>query len=275
MIDRTHALPITRQAEALGMARSTVYALPTPISDRDLDLMKRIDRLHLEMPYAGSRMLRDLLAQDGIKVGRKHVATLMKRMGIEALYRKPKTTKKHPQHRVYPYLLRGLSIDRPNQVFAMDITYIPMARGFVYLVAVLDWYSRKVLSWRVSITMDVHFCLEALQEAINVHGVPEIVNTDQGSQFTSQAFTGLLKNHGIRISMDGKGAWRDNVFIERLWRSVKYEEVYLHAYDTVSDSRAGIGRYFNLYNRRRPHSSLKGKTPDQVYYSQQPLTLAA
>jgi len=257
------------------MARSTVYALPTAVSDRDLDLMKRMDRLHLEMPYAGSRMLRDLLNQDGIKVGRKHVATLMKRMGIEALYRKPKTTKKHPQHRVYPYLLRGLLIDRPNQVYAMDITYIPMARGFVYLVAVLDWYSRKVLSWKVSITMDVHFCLEALQEAIDVHGVPEIVNTDQGSQFTSQAFTGLLKEHGIRISMDGKGAWRDNVFIERLWRSVKYEEVYLHAYDTVSDSRVGIGKYFNLYNRRRPHSSLKRKTPDQVYYSQQPLTLAA
>jgi putative transposase len=275
MIDRTHPLPITRQAEALGMARSTVYALPTPVSDRDLDLMKRIDRLHLEMPYAGSRMLRDLLNQDGIEVGRKHVATLMKRMGIEALYRKPKTTKKHPQHRVYPYLLRGLNINRPNQVYAMDITYIPMARGFVYLVAVLDWYSRKVLSWRVSITMDVHFCLEALEEAIDVHGVPAIVNTDQGSQFTSQAFTGLLKKHSIRISMDGKGAWRDNVFIERLWRSVKYEEVYLHAYDTVSDSRAGIGRYFNLYNRRRPHSSLKRKTPDQVYYSQQPLTLAA
>ncbi len=275
MIDRTHPLPITRQAEALGMARSTVYALPRPISDRDLDLMKRIDRLHLEMPYAGSRMLRDLLKQDGIEVGRKHVATLMKRMGIEALYRKPRTTKKHPQHRVYPYLLRGLTIDRPNQVYAMDITYIPMARGFVYLTAVLDWYSRKLLSWRVSITMDVHFCLAALQEAIDVHGVPEIVNTDQGSQFTSQAFTGLLKEHDIRISMDGKGAWRDNVFIERLWRSVKYEEVYLHAYDTVSDSRTGIGHYFNLYNRKRPHSSLKGKTPDQVYYSQQPLTLAA
>jgi putative transposase len=220
-------------------------------------------------------MLRDLLAQDGVKVGRKHVATLMKRMGIEALYRKPKTTKKHPQHRVYPYLLRGLNINRPNQVFAMDITYIPMARGFVYLVAVLDWYSRKVLSWRVSITMDVHFCLEALEEAIARYGAPEIVNTDQGSQFTSLAFTGLLKKHGIRISMDGKGAWRDNVFIERLWRSVKYEEVYLYAYDTVSDSRAGIGKYFNLYNRRRPHSSLKRKTPDQVYYSQQPLTLAA
>ena len=275
MIDRTHLLPISRQAQALGMARSTVYAVPRPFSDRDLDLMKRIDRLHLEMPYAGSRMLRDLLFQDGIQVGRKHVATLMKRMGIEALYRKPKTTKKHPQHRVYPYLLRGLTIDRPNQVFAMDITYIPMARGFVYLVAVLDWYSRKVLSWRVSITMDVHFCLEALEEAIDVHGVPDIVNTDQGSQFTSQAFTGVLKDHGIRISMDGKGAWRDNVFIERLWRSVKYEEVYLHAYDTVSDSRAGIGRYFNLYNRRRPHSSLKRRTPDQVYYSQPPLTLAA
>jgi putative transposase len=268
-------LPITRQTEALGMARSTAYALPTPASDRDLDLMKRIDRLHLEMPYAGSRMLRDLLNLDGIKVGRKHVATLMKRMGIEALYRKPRTTKKHPQHRVYPYLLRGLAIDRPNQVYAMDITYIPMARGFVYLVAVLDWYSRKVLSWRVSITMDVHFCLEALEEAIDVHGVPEIVNTDQGSQFTSQAFTGLLKERGIRISRDSKGSWCDNVFIERLWRSVKYEEVYLHAYDTVSDSRTGIGKYFNLYNRRRPHSSLKRKTPDQVYYSQQLLTLAA
>ena len=275
MIDRTHPLPITRQAEVLGIARSTVYAIPRPIPERDLDLMNRIDRLHLEMPYAGSRMLRDLLALDGIKVGRKHVATLMNRMGIEALYRKPKTTKKHPQHRVYPYLLRGLAIDRPNQVWAMDLTYIPMARGFVYLVAVLDWYSRKVLSWRVSITMDVHFCIEALEEAINVHGIPEIVNTDQGSQFTSQAFIGLLTKHGTRISMDGKGAWRDNVFIERLWRSVKYEEVYLHAYDTVSDSRAGIGRYFNLYNQKRPHSSFNGKTPDQVYFPQQPLTLAA
>ena len=257
------------------MARSTVYALPRPISDHDLDLMKRIDRLHLEMTYAGSRMLRDLLNQDGIKVGRKHVATLMKRMGIEALYRKPKTTKKHPQHRIYPYLLRGLNIDRPNQVWAMDLTYIPMARGFVYLVAVLDWYSRKVLSWRVSITMDVHCCLEALDEAIALHGSPEIMNTDQGSQFTSQAFTGLLKEHGIRISIDGKGAWRDNVFIERLWRSVKYEEAYLHAYDTVSDARADIGKYFDVYNRRSPHSSLKSKTPDQAYYSQQPLTLAA
>ena len=275
MIDRAHPLPITRQARALGVARSTVYALPRPVSDRDLDLMKRIDRLHLQMPYAGARMLRDLLNQDGIKVGRKHVATLMKRMGIEALYRKPKTTKKHPEHRVYPYLLRRQAITRPGQVYAMDITYIPMARGFVYLAAVMDWYSRKVLSWRVSITMDVHFCLEAMEEAIARYGKPEIVNTDQGSQFTSQAFTGLLKEHDIQISMDGKGAWRDNVFVERLWRSVKYEEVYLHAYDTVSDARAGIGEYFDVYNQRRPHSSLKGKTPDQVYYPSQPLTLAA
>ena len=208
-------------------------------------------------------------------VGRKHVTTLMKRMGIEALYRKPRTTRKHPQHRVYPYLLRGLKIDRPNQVWAMDLTYIPMARGFVYLVAVLDWHSRKVLSWQVSITMDVHFCLEAVEEAIARYGAPEIMNTDQGSQFTSLAFTGLMKDNGIRISMDGKGAWRDNVFIERLWRSVKYEEVYLHAYDTVSDSRNGIGKYFDLYNQRRPHSTLGRKTPDSIYFSQQQLTLAA
>ena len=275
MIDRTHPLPITRQAKVLGMARSTVYALPRPVSERDLQLMKRIDRLHLEMRFAGARMLRDLLALEGIAVGRKHVATLMKHMGVEALYRKPRTTRKHSQHRIYPYLLRGLTIDRPSQVWAMDLTYIPMARGFVYLVAVLDWYSRKVLSWRVSITMDVHFCVEALKEAIARYRVPGIMNTDQGSQFTAQAFIGLLKDHGIRISMDGKGSWRDNVFIERLWRSVKYEEVYLHAYDTVSDSRVGLGRYFDLYNRRRPHSSLGRKTPDQVYFSQLPLTLAA
>ena len=275
MIDRNHRLPITRQAKALGIARSTVYALPRPVSDRDLELMKQIDRLHLEMPFAGSRMLRDLLALAGIKVGRKHVRTLMKRMGLEALYRKPRTTRKHPRHLVYPYLLRGLTIDRPNQVFAMDITYIPMSRGFVYLVAVLDWYSRKVLSWRVSITMDVHFCIEALEEAIARYGAPEIMNTDQGSQFTSLAFTSLLKDHGIRISMDGKGSWRDNVFIERLWRSVKYEEVYLHAYETVSDSRSGIGRYFDLYNQRRLHCALGRRTPDDVYFSQQSLTLAA
>ena len=275
MINRNHRLPSTRQAKVLGVARSTVYALPRPVSDRDLELIKQIDRLHLEMPFAGSRMLRDLLALAGIKVGRKHVRTLLKRMSIEALYVKPRTTRKHPQHPVYPYLLRGLTIDRANQVFAMDITYIPMARGFVYLVAVLDWYSRKVLSWRVSITMDVHFCIAALAEAIARYGTPEIVNTDQGSQFTSIVFTGWLKDHGIRISMDGKGCWRDNVFIERLWRSVKYEEVYLHGYETVSDSRARIGRYFDLYNQRRPHCALRRQTPDSVYFSQQSLTLAA
>jgi len=275
MIDRNHSLPITHQAKVLGIARSTVYALPRPVSDRDLWLMNLIDRFHLDMPFAGSRMLRDLLALLSVWVGRKHVATLMRRMGIEALYRKPRTTRKHPLHPVYPYLLRGLKIDRPNQVWAMDLTYIPMARGFVYLVAVLDWYSRKVLSWRVSITMDVHFCLEAVEEAIARFGPPEIMNTDQGSQFTSQAFTGLMKDNGIQISMDGKGAWRDNVFIERLWRSVKYEEVYLHAYDTVSDSRNGIGRYFDLYNQRRPHCALGRRTPDDVYFSQQSLTLAA
>jgi len=275
MIDKSHRLSITRQAKALGISRSTVYTLPRPISDRDLELMKRIDRLHLEMPYAGARLLRDLLAQEGMTVGRKHVGTLMRRMGIEALYRKPRTTRKHSQHPVYPYLLLGLAIERPNQVWAMDITYIPMRRGFVYLTVVMDWFSRRVLSWRVSITMDVHFCLEAVEEAIARYGAPEIMNTDQGSQFTSAAFTGLLKEHDIRISMDGKGAWRDNVFIERLWRSVKYEEVYLHAYDTVSDSRTGLGRYFDLYNRRRPHSRLQRRTPDQAYYSQQPLTLAA
>jgi putative transposase len=237
--------------------------------------MRRIDHLHLEFPFAGSRMLRDLLKQEGYRVGRKHVATLMKRMGIEALYRKPRTTKPGAGHKIYPYLLRTLSIDRPNQVWAMDITYIPMARGFVYLAVVLDWYTRRVLSWKVSITMDVHFCLEAVEEAIARYGTPEIMNTDQGSQFTSQAFTGLLKEHDIRISMDGKGSWRDNVFIERLWRSVKYEDIYLRAYDSASAVRAGLTRYFSFYNNRRPHSSLDGQTPNQVYFNELPQTRAA
>jgi putative transposase len=237
--------------------------------------MNRIDRLHLELPFAGARMLRDLLRQEGHKVGRKHVSTLMKRMGIEALYRKPRTTKPHPGHQVYPYLLRSLPVTRANQVWAMDITYLPMARGFVYLAAVVDWYSRRVLAWKVSTTMDVHFCLEAVEEAMANYGTPEIMNTDQGSQFTSQAFTGLLKENEIRISMDGKGAWRDNVFVERLWRSVKYEEVYLHAYDSVSSAKAGLDRYFRFYNGRRPHSSLDRQTPDQVYFESLPQILAA
>ena len=267
MIDRHHPLPISKQAKAIGISRGSVYYLPRPVSEQDQKLMKKIDRLHLEYPFAGSRMLRDFLRQDRIKVGRKHVATLMKRMGIEALYRKPRTTKPGAGHKIYPYLLRNLSIDRPNQVWAMDITYIPMARGFIYLTVVLDWYTRRVLSWKVSITMDVHFCLEAVEEAISRYGTPEIMNTDQGSQFTSQAFTGLMKEHGIKISMDGKGSWRDNVFIERLWRSVKYEDIYLRAYGSVSEIKAGLSRYFNFYNNRRPHSSLDGQTPDQVYFN--------
>ncbi len=275
MIDRDHKLPLTQQARVLDISRGTVYYQPKPVSPRDQLLMNRIDRLHLELPFAGARMLRGLLRQEGHNVGRKHVATLMKRMGIEALYRKPKTTRRQPGHKIYPYLLRNLPITRANQVWAMDITYIPMARGFVYLVAVVDWYSRRVLSWKLSNTMDTQFCLDAVEEAIVRHGKPEIMNTDQGSQFTSQAFTGLLKDNDIRISMDGKGAWRDNVFVERLWRSVKYEEVYLHAYDTVSAARAGLDRYFRFYNTRRPHSGLDRQTPDQVYLDSLPLPMAA
>ena len=275
MIDREHQLPISQQAKVLGISRGTAYYQPRPVSPRDQTLMNRIDRLHLELPFAGARMLRDLLRQEGYKVGRKHVSTLMIRMGIEALYRKPRTTKPHPGHKVYPYLLRNLPVTQANQVWAMDITYLPMARGFVYLAAVVDWFTRRVLSWKLSTTMDVHFCLEAVEEAIANYGTPEIMNTDQGSQFTSQAFTGLLKENDIRISMDGKGAWRDNVFVERLWRSVKYEEVYLHAYDSVSSARAGLDRYFRFYNGRRPHSSLDRQTPDQVYFESLPQILAA
>ena len=238
MIDRGHALSVTKQAKAAGIARSTVYYLPRPVSSADLELMRQIDRLHLEFPFAGARMLRGLLAASGSKTGRRRVN------------RRPRTTKPEPGHKIYPYLLRGMEVVRPNQVWAMDITYIPMAKGFVYLAAVLDWFSRRVLSWRVSITMEAEFCVEALEEALARHGSPEIVNTDQGSQFTGAAFTGVLAKHDIAISMDGKGAWRDNVFVERLWRTVKYEEVYLHAYDSVSDARTSIGRYLDLYNRR-------------------------
>ena len=266
MIDRGHALSVTKQADVVGIALSTVYYLPAPTREADLKLMRRIDELHLEFPFAGSRMLRRLLAAEGSKVGRRHVKTLMLRMGIEALYRRPRTTKPEPGHKIYPYLLRDLAVTRPNQVWAMDITYVPMAKGFVYLAVVLDWFSRRVLSWRLSITMEAAFCVETLEEALSKHGKPEIFNTDQGSQFTGAAFTGVLTKHEIKISMDGKGAWRDNVFVERLWRSVKYEEVYLHAYDSVSAARDGIGRYLDLYNRRRPHSSLDGRTPDAAYF---------
>jgi putative transposase len=278
MIDRDHELSVTRQAEAVGIARSTVYYLPRPVSAADLYLMRQIDKLHTEFPFAGSRMLRRLLAANGSKVGRRHVKTLMDRMGIEALYRRPRTTRPEPGHKIYPYLLRGLEVTRPNQVWAMDITYVPMAKGFVYLAVVLDWFSRRVLSWRVSITMEASFCVETLEEALARHGKPEIFNTDQGSQFTGTAFTEVLLRNEIKISMDGKGAWRDNVFVERLWRSVKYEEVYLRAYDSVSDARGSIGRYLDLYNRRRPHSSLDDMTPDQAYFGSQrmlPVRLAA
>ena len=246
MIDRTHDLSIAKQAEALGISRGSVYYLPRPVPAADLAIMRRMDELHLEFPFAGSRMLRDLLNQEGIDIGRRHVSTLMKRMGIEALYRKPNTSKPAPGHKIYPYLLRGMTIDRPNQVWAMDITYVPMARGFVYLAAVVDWFSRRVLSWRVSISLEAAFCIEALEEALARHGRPEVFNTDQGSQFTSPDFTNVLLKAGIAISMDGKGSWRDNVFVERLWRSIKYEEVYLRAYDTVSEARPSIGRYSGL-----------------------------
>ena len=270
MIDRQHDLPITKQAKALGISRGCVYYLPRSVSPADLGIMRRIDELHLDFPFAGSRMLRDLLNAEGIQIGRQHVATLMRRMGIEAIYRRPNTSKPALGHKIYPYLLRKVPVTRPDQVWAMDITYIPMARGFVYLGAVVDWFSRRVLSWRLSITMETEFCTEALEEALAHHGKPEIFNTDQGSQFTSAAFTGVLLNADIAISMDGKGSWRDNVFVERLWRSVKYEEVYLRAYDTVSDARASIGRYFSFYNTQRPHSSLDRQTPDQAYFNRLP-----
>jgi len=275
MIDRGHGLPLARQAELLTLSRSSLYYEPRSVPAADLAVMRRIDALHLDCPFAGSRMLRDLLRGEGIAIGRERVATMMRRMGIEALYRRPNTSKPAPGHKIYPYLLRGLAVERPNQVWAMDITYIPMARGFVYLAAVVDWFSRRVLAWRLSITMEVDFCLDAVEEALARHGRPEIFNTDQGSQFTSAAFTGLLVQNGIQISMDGRGSWRDNVFVERLWRSVKYEEVYLRAYDSVGEARASLGRYLDFYNRRRLHSSLDARTPEQAYFAHLPQQAAA
>jgi putative transposase len=276
MIDRTHRLSVTRQARLLGLSRASVYYTSRPVPERDLVLLRRMDELHLELPFTGSRLLRDLLNQEGFVVGREHVRTLMRRMGLTAIYRRPRTSRRHRSHPVFPYLLRTLTIDRPNQVWAADITYIPMARGFVYLVVVMDWASRKVLTWRVSPTLSSDFCVAALEEALHRFGTPEIFNTDQGSQFTSADFLKPLQDRQIRISMDGTGCWRDNVFVERLWRSVKYEEVYLHAYETVSDVRAGLTRYFTFFNQRRPHSTLRRRTPDAVYNQNQtnPLTAA-
>ena len=266
MIDRTHGLSLTRQAAALGISRGAVYYAPAPPSVSDLALMRRIDAVHLEMPWFGARGLRRVLKAEFPGVGRRHIGTLMRQMGIAATCPQPGTSRRHRAHPVYPYLLRHRPITRPNEVWAMDITYIPMARGFVYLAAVMDWASRRVLSWRLSITLDSTFCLAAVDEAIARYGRPEIFNTDQGAQFTSAAFTDFLRDHGIRISMDGQGCWRDNIFVERLWRTLKYEEVYLHAYDSVSAATGGIGRYLTLYNTRRPHSSLADRTPDEAYF---------
>lgn len=275
MIDRTHDLPLGRQAELLRLSRSSLYYDPQPVPEGELAIMRRIDALHLDYPFAGSRMLRDLLRGEGVIIGREMVRTMMRRMCIEAIYRRPNTSKPCPGHKVYPYLLRGLTVDRPNQVWSMDITYIPMAKGFVYLAAVMDWFSRRVLAWRVSITMEVDFCLDAVEEALVRHGKPDIFNTDQGSQFSSAAFTGLLLDNEIAISMDGRGAWRDNVFVERLWRSVKYEEVYLRAYETVAEARRLIGVYLDFFNRKRPHSSLDARTPDHAYFTRLPPQAAA
>lgn len=275
MIDRSHTLSVSRQTKVLNISRGSVYYRPRPLSAKALAIMRRIDELHLEHPFMGSRMLRDMLAREGVKIGRQRVATMMKRMGIEAIYRRPNTSKPAAGHKIYPYLLRELKIERPNHVWAMDITYIPMARGFIYLAAVVDWSTRRVLSHRLSITMEADFCIEALEEALARYGRPEIFNTDQGSQFTSADFIGVLTDNKIAISMDGKGAWRDNVFVERLWKSVKYEEVYLHAYDSVTQARASIGSYLDFYNRRRPHSSLDRRTPDEAYFAYSPLKAAA
>jgi putative transposase len=275
MIDRNHELAIGKQAELLAISRGSVYYLPRAVPERDLVLMRRIDELHMDYPFAGARMMRGLLKREGHGVGRRHVGTLMRKMGIEALYRRPRTSKPEPGHKVYPYLLKDMKIDGPNQVWATDISYIPMARGFVYLCCVIDWFSRKVLSWKVSITMETSFCVEALQEALEKHGAPAVFNTDQGSQFTAEAFVSVLKDRGIAISMDGKGAWRDNVFVERLWRSVKYEEVYLKAYASVTEARDSLGRYFKFYNQVRPHQSLDDRTPDEAYFNPQQLPAAA
>jgi putative transposase len=277
MIDRGHELPVIRQCELLDLARSTAYYQCLPISEADLRLMRAIDELHLKWPFLGSRRLRDSLQAEGFPVGRKHVTTLMRRMGIETLYRKPKTSAPGAgaAHRVYPYLLKGLTIDTPNQVWATDITYIPMAKGFMYLVAIMDWASRRVLAWRTSNTLTTDFCVEALNEALTKYGAPEIFNTDQGAQFTSTEFTGVLESRGIRISMDGRGRWVDNVFVERLWRSVKYEEVYLHAYGSVAEANKRLGVYFDFYNRIRPHQGLERLTPDAAYFGAQTLKAAA
>ena len=269
MINREHPLPLTQQCRILSLSRSGVYYLPVPVSDKDRELMELIDRIHLEEPYLGTRGIRNELWNRGYRIGRSHVRTLMRKMGVEALYQKPRLSKPHPGHTIYPYLLKGVTITEANKAWASDITYIPMARGFCYLVAIMDLASRKVLSWKLSNTLDPSFCIEALEEAIRVYGTPEIFNTDQGSQFTSDDFTGILKNHHIKISMDGKGRWIDNVFIERLWRSVKYQDIYLKAYSSIGELREGLTTWFGRYDRRR-HQGLDNRTPDEVYWTTLP-----
>jgi putative transposase len=265
MIDRKHELSLSRQSQILGISRSSLYYEVVPISERDIELMRLIDEIHMKYPFYGSQRIRNELRDLGHDVGRGHVSTLMQKMGIMALYQKPRLSEPHPGHKVYPYLLRGVEISRANHCWAADITYLPMARGFCYLMAIMDWASRRVLAWRLSNTLDASFCTEALEEAIRKYGTPEIFNTDQGSQFTSEAFIDILNTHGIRISMDGRGRWVDNVFVERLWRSVKYEEVYLKAYGSVSEAKREIGNYFEFYNNRRRHQGLDDRTPNEVY----------
>ena len=264
-----------RQCEMLDLCRSSLYYQPKPISAADLALMRRIDELHLAHPFFGSRRLARMLQRAGVEVGRLHVATLMRLMGLEAIYRKKRTTIPERGHRIYPYLLRDVSIERPNQVWAADITYLPMAKGFAYLVAIVDLYSRKVLAWRVSNAMTSEFCVEALQEALTRYGAPEIFNTDQGSQFTDCDFTAPLLERAVRVSMDGKGRWVDNVFVERLWRSVKYEHIYLHAHETVRELKSALTRYFEFFNTVRPHQSLDYATPDEIYFGHDKLKNAA
>jgi putative transposase len=267
-----HALPVVRQCELLSISRSGFYYAPCGERAVNLGLMRLIDEQFMETPFYGSRQMMRHLRRLGHCVGRKRVRQLMRRMGLAAVYQKPRTSVRHPEHAVFPYLLRDLAIERPNQVWCADITYIPMRRGFLYLVAVMDWCTRKVLAWRVSNTMEADFCITAVEEAIKRFGAPEIFNTDQGSQFTSPRFVSVLQGAGIRVSMDGRGRWLDNVFIERLWRSLKYECVYLHAFETGSELRAGLNAWIGLYNARRPHSALAGRTPDEVYGTARPLS---
>lgn len=275
-VSTAESLPVTRQCELLRISRSTAYYRPQSVPDRDLALMAEIDRIHLEYPFYGSRRLCDELADRGHGViNRKRVQRLMATMGLAALYPKRRTSTPGVGHKIYPYRLRELTIDRPNQVWATDISYIPMARGFMYLVAVMDWHTRKVLAWRLSNTMDTAFCVEALQEAIGRFGCPEIFNTDQGAQFTAEAFTSVLKAHDITISMDGKGRWADNVFVERLWRTVKYEDVYLKAYETPRDLERGLDHYFGFYNSQRRHTALDRRTPDAAYFGELAAPMAA